>query len=101
MRDAELLARALLAAAAGELPEHVALGGYQAMRDRLSTRLFATTDAIASFAWDLDEIPRLLRQLSAAMTDEVSCLEGLDEPLQVQDLVDAASGPAAFAESMC
>ena len=36
------------------------MAAYQATRDRLSQRLFATTDAIASFDWDLDQIPRLL-----------------------------------------
>ncbi len=48
LRDAELLARALLAAAAQRVPEAPALASYQATRDRLSARLFATTDAIAS-----------------------------------------------------
>jgi 2-polyprenyl-6-methoxyphenol hydroxylase-like FAD-dependent oxidoreductase len=78
LRDAELLGRAIIAAAGGEAPGAVALAAYQATRDRLSERLFAVTDAIASFAWDLDEIRRLLLQLSDAMSDEVSWLRALE-----------------------
>ncbi len=78
LRDAELLARAVVAAAEGQLPEPAALAGYQADRDRMSAGLFATTDAIASFAWDFDEVPQLLRRLSADMADEVSWVAGLD-----------------------
>ena len=80
LRDAELLGRAIIAAAGGEAPEAVALAAYQATRDRLSERLFAVTDAIASFAWDLDEIEirRLLLQLSHAMSDEVWWLRALE-----------------------
>ena len=78
LRDAELLARAILTAATGEAAEEVALADYQATRDRLSERLFATTDAIASFDWDLDQIPRLLRQLSDSMSDEVKLLTELE-----------------------
>jgi flavin-dependent dehydrogenase len=78
LRDAELLGRAIIAAAGGAVPEAVALAAYQATRDRLSERLFAVTDAIASFAWDLDEIRRLLLQLSDAMSDEVRWLRALE-----------------------
>ena len=78
LRDAELLARAIITAARGEADEAVALAAYQATRDRLSERLFATTDAIASFTWDLDHIPMLLRQLSEAMSDEVTWLSELE-----------------------
>jgi flavin-dependent dehydrogenase len=78
LRDAELLSRAVIAAATGEVPEADALGAYQATRDRLSERLFATTEAIASFAWDLDEIQELLVQLSKSMSDEVRWLTELE-----------------------
>ncbi len=78
LRDAELLARAIITAATGQAAEEVALGTYQATRDRLSERLFATTDAIASFCWDLDQIPLLLLQLSDAMSEEVSLLHDLE-----------------------
>jgi flavin-dependent dehydrogenase len=78
LRDAELLGRAIVAAAFGRAPENTALAAYQATRDRLSLRLFATTDAIASFAWDLDQIPSLLIQLSEDMSDEVTWLNELE-----------------------
>jgi flavin-dependent dehydrogenase len=78
LRDADLLAHAILAAAGGEAPEPDALAGYQAARDRVSERLFTTTDAIASFDWDLDQIPLLLRELSDSMRDEVTLLGELE-----------------------
>ncbi len=77
LRDAELLARAIITAASGQVAEEVALAAYQATRDRLSSRLFATTDAIATFGWDLDQIPMLLLQLSDAMRAEVGWLREL------------------------
>ena len=78
LRDAELLGRAIITAACEQADEAVALAAYQATRDRLSERLFTTTDAIASFTWDLDHIPILLRQLSEAMSDEVTWLSELE-----------------------
>lgn len=78
LRDAELLARAIASAVTAGADETIALAAYQDTRDRLSGRLFDTTDAIASFAWDLDRIPRLLLELSRAMVDEVDLLAGLD-----------------------
>jgi flavin-dependent dehydrogenase len=78
LRDAELLARAVVSAAAGDEPEADALAGYQATRDRLSERLFTVTDEIASFRWDLDKVAALLVQLSESMGDEVGLLADLD-----------------------
>jgi 2-polyprenyl-6-methoxyphenol hydroxylase-like FAD-dependent oxidoreductase len=78
LRDAELLGRAIVTAAGGAVPEAVALAAYQATWDRLSERLSVVTDAIASFAWDLDEIRTLLLQLSDAMSDEVWWLRTLE-----------------------
>jgi flavin-dependent dehydrogenase len=88
LRDAELLARAIVSAVTAGTQETVALANYQATRDRLSEPLFATTDAIASFAWDLDQIPRLLLELSHAMGDEVDLLTQLDQSTR-----GAASAP--------
>lgn len=79
LRDAELLAAAVLAAASGERPEHEAMAEYQATRDRLSLPLFAITDTIAGQRWTDEEIPGLLLQLSAAMADEVEVLSALDQ----------------------
>jgi len=78
LRDAELLARGIITATAAKVPEAIALAVYQGTRDRLSERLFATTDAIASFAWDLDRIPTILIELSESMNDEVTWLTELD-----------------------
>ena len=77
LRDAELLAEAILASGAGERPAAVSLARYQATRDRLSARLYAVTDEIASYRWDTASIQGLLRRVSSAMTDEVVYLEAL------------------------
>jgi flavin-dependent dehydrogenase len=81
LRDAELLARAIISATCGEACEEDALAGYQRTRDCLSARLLAITDAIASFSWDLDRIPTLLLELSDSMSDEVRLIRDL-EPLR-------------------
>ena len=78
LRDAELLARAVVAAAGGQ-DEAAALADYQRRRDRLSGALFTVGDAIASYAWDETEIGTLLRRLSSAMVDEVETLAALDQ----------------------
>ena len=77
LRDAELLADALLATWAGEQSEAVALSGYQAKRDRLSLQLFDVSDRIAGYGWDSAEIQQLLREVSSAMSDEVGMLQSL------------------------
>jgi 2-polyprenyl-6-methoxyphenol hydroxylase-like FAD-dependent oxidoreductase len=64
LRDAELLARAVLAGG------DTALRAYQAMRDALSVDLFEVTDAIASCAWTMDELATLHTRLSDAMAAE-------------------------------
>jgi flavin-dependent dehydrogenase len=78
LRDAELLARAVLSSSSGEVSEHEALAGYQATRDRLSQLLFDTVDTIAALRWTDAEIGALLRQLSASMVGEVDALADLD-----------------------
>jgi flavin-dependent dehydrogenase len=65
VRDAELLCDALTG---GETD----LANYQATRDRLSSELFEATESVASYTWSLDEVRVLLRQVSAAMRDEVA-----------------------------
>jgi flavin-dependent dehydrogenase len=77
LRDAELLAIAIRTATTEEAAEEVALATYQATRDRMSERLFSITHTIASFEWDLDQIPVLLRELSDSMRDEVRLLTEL------------------------
>ena len=79
LRDAELLARAILAGReCGRMGR--SLETYRTTRNRLSEHLFATTDTIASYAWDLASIPALLRTLAAAQADEVTFLSELDAP---------------------
>ena len=70
-RDAELLARAVTKG--GES----ALADYQAERDALSLPLFEATDAIASFAWDLDALKEHHLALNHAMKAEVRRLADL------------------------
>lgn len=77
LRDAELLADALLATWAGDKPEAIALSGYQATRDALSSQLFEVSDRIAAYDWAPDEIHQLLREVSSAMSDEVGLLQSL------------------------
>ena len=64
LRDAELLSDALTGGAD--------LESYQATRDRLSSALFDATESVASYAWSLDEVRVRLRDVSAAMRDEVA-----------------------------
>ncbi len=79
LRDAELLANEILEALAGRTPEPVALARYQRTRDLLSHRLFDVTEAVAGYAWSNEQVRRLLRQVSAAMTDEVEHLQALPD----------------------
>lgn len=76
LRDAELLSDALVESLGGGVPEREALRGYQTTRDRLSNRLFAVTEDVAAFDWDSDSARQLVREVSAAMGDEVELLEG-------------------------
>jgi 2-polyprenyl-6-methoxyphenol hydroxylase-like FAD-dependent oxidoreductase len=76
LRDAELLADAIVAGLSGAASERSSLRAYQCRRDALSDRLFRVTDAIASFRWDAAGIRDLLRSASSAMVDEVEFLEG-------------------------
>jgi flavin-dependent dehydrogenase len=66
LRDAELLAGAVLHGSDG------ALARYQATRDELSIPLFAITNEIASLEWDLPRLQTLHKALSDEMAREVS-----------------------------
>ena len=77
LRDAQLLADAVLATSSGRLLERVAMTRYQAVRDRLSHQLFEATEAVAAYDWDTPTIQRLLREASASMSDELDHLNGL------------------------
>jgi flavin-dependent dehydrogenase len=78
LRDAELLARAVLTAPHDRPAQLAALRGYQRTRDRLSEPLFDITERIASYQWDLLEIREHVRALSRAMRPEFDALLELD-----------------------
>jgi flavin-dependent dehydrogenase len=77
LRDAALLAQAVIATNPGRPERRAALAHYQDVRDRLSAPMVVATDEIAGYDWDLDRIRVLLRNLASAMTDEVELLAGL------------------------
>ena len=79
LRDAELLARAVLEAPRSRHFQLKALRDYEGTRDRLSEPLFDITERIASYNWDLPELRWHLRELSEAMRPEVDQLLGLDQ----------------------
>jgi flavin-dependent dehydrogenase len=78
LRDAELLARAVIDGLGDDSSLSDALAHYQATRDRISIPLFDIVDRIASQRWDGLQIGQLLRQLSSAMADEIETLAALE-----------------------
>lgn len=84
LRDAELLARAIVHGTADALVE------YETIRHDLSRRLFELTDEVASFAWSDDELQSLHRAFSSEMSREVKALAAL-EPITCQS--PSASAP--------
>lgn len=78
LRDAELLARAVIDVASHGRDSAAAFGEYESTRNQLSESLFATTESIASFTWDAAGIGPLLLKLSASMNEEVESLASLD-----------------------
>lgn len=69
MRDAELLARAVLE------DEADALAGYQQVRDGASRGLMEVTDRIASLDWSMDEVKELHVTLAREMSRGIEALE--------------------------
>lgn len=84
LRDAELLARAIMRGTIDALAE------YERTRDDLSRRLFEVTDEIASLAWTDERVQALHREFSSEMSREVRALAAL-EPLPSLSV----SGPPA------
>jgi 2-polyprenyl-6-methoxyphenol hydroxylase-like FAD-dependent oxidoreductase len=76
LRDAELLTAAIVDRA-GAAPD-AALAAYQAQRDGVARAMHPVVDRLASHAWDLVEVRRLLRELSSLMADEVEAIRGFD-----------------------
>jgi len=82
LRDAELLARAVIDGFGKASTLDDALRCYEAIRDRLSIPLFDVSDRIAGHQWDHVEIADLLLRLSSAMADEIETLAALEpEPV--------------------
>jgi flavin-dependent dehydrogenase len=79
LRDAELLARAVVAGIASEDALADALAGYERTRDRLSVPLLEIADRLAAQRWGVAELDDLLRGISSATSAEVDLLAGLDE----------------------
>jgi len=79
LRDAELLARAVLEASRGYRALCDAVMDYERTRDRLSRPLFEVTERVATFSWDLPELRELLRALSQAMRPDVAILRAFDQ----------------------
>jgi flavin-dependent dehydrogenase len=71
LRDAELLARAILAGN---------LDAYARMRAQLSGPFFDITERLAAFDWDMDELAELHRALHEAMKPEQAWAEHLPAP---------------------
>ncbi len=90
LRDADLLSRALDAAWTGAVAEADALDGYARLRDTLSAPLFATSDVIASYRWDLPALRAHHLALSDAMKHEGQVLRAL-----ARDGVEATPSAAA------
>jgi flavin-dependent dehydrogenase len=82
LRDAELLARAVVAGTP------TALADYQRQRDELSVDLFNVTDEIASFRWNLETLGPLLKTLARAMSHEVKTMAA-----QFDDALVRRAGP--------
>jgi len=77
LRDAELLARAVLSVRAGR-PAEAAFGEYETIRDQLTLPVLAAGDEIAAMRWDDERIVELLGELNAAMAAEVRAIECFD-----------------------
>ncbi len=78
LRDAELLADAVLQAPHRGRAQLDALREYERTRDQLSEPLFDITERIAGYRWDLPELREHLVELSQAMRAEVDALLALD-----------------------
>ena len=79
LRDAELLADAVLCSTAGRSAARRAMAAYQETRDRLSRSLWDATEEVAGYTWDAARARTLLRTVSASMSDEVDHLSRLPD----------------------
>jgi len=84
LRDAELLARAVIRGTTEALPD------YQAVRDSFALEFLELSDRIASFDWDLDSLGGLHRQLSRLMARECECVRDFDTLQTAREQVGVA-----------
>jgi 2-polyprenyl-6-methoxyphenol hydroxylase-like FAD-dependent oxidoreductase len=78
LRDAELLAQAVVDGIGDDGALADALDRYETTRDELATPVFDVVDRMASCQWDDAEIADRLLQLSSAMATEVEALAALE-----------------------
>ena len=89
LRDAELLADAVLAVLSGPMKPpswRIRAHAGSAFRD-----MFNVTEAVAAYDWELDRVRHLLREVSSAMGEEVDHLQSL--PQRGVDLILCALTP--------
>ena len=77
LRDAELLARAVVSGTENALAE------YQTTRDDLSLAFFEATDRVASYEWDLESVRETHLKMSEEMKRECAFLTGLGAVLDL------------------
>ena len=77
LRDAELLADAILETLTGDRAGGGRAGALSGDAGAAFEPLFEATEAVASYDWDPEQVRTLLRQVSSAMSDEVDHLVGL------------------------
>ncbi|HSQ60260.1 MAG TPA: NAD(P)/FAD-dependent oxidoreductase [Acidobacteriota bacterium] len=85
LRDAELLARAVVRGGAR------ALRDYQRQRDGLAREMLEITDEVASFAWEMDDLKRLHHRLSRHMAREQELLAGFGAGRDVRRALESAA----------
>ncbi|MFD2093476.1 NAD(P)/FAD-dependent oxidoreductase [Blastococcus deserti] len=79
LRDAELLAGAVIAAPRPGREQLEALCDYARCRDELSLPMLRVVEKVAAHDWDMAGIRSLLMEMSSTMVDEVELLEGLPD----------------------
>jgi flavin-dependent dehydrogenase len=103
LRDAELLAAAVIAAS-GDATEADAMSAYQAARDRLSLPLLRASDTLAAQEWGGRDVGAILRAISdanSAETHELSLLPPpVDEGVQTS-IVHLPTGPTDPSHPPC
>jgi 2-polyprenyl-6-methoxyphenol hydroxylase-like FAD-dependent oxidoreductase len=78
-RDAELLARAVLAAPEPGPTQRESLAEYESVRDALALPLLDVTERLASYDWEITEVRQLLMRLASVMAEELELLAPIAE----------------------